>query len=348
MPAPRIVIVTPAPPGSRAGNRHTALRWARLLRGLGAQVNIRSDWDGGNEDLMIALHARKSRPAMLAWRACHGERPLILALTGTDLYQDIRSDAAARAALDLASRLVVLQAAALDELTPAQRSRCRVIHQSVALGRTELTTPTTKPPRRFRFCVLGHLRDEKDPFRAVLALQRLPNLPKQTGIEIVQAGSALSVAMAQEAHRLMAMEPRYRWVGELPHWRALNLLRCSHAMILSSRLEGGAHVVSEAIAAGVPVLASDIPGNRGLLGNDYPAYFPVGDEAALAELMRLTLEEPEFHATLADAVNSRRPLIDPQREAEAWRSLLGELLPGCLVAWLPAQCKLSSWNQCLK
>ncbi len=323
MPAPRIVIVTPAPPGSRAGNRHTALRWARLLRGLGAHVDIRGDWDGGNEDLMIALHARKSRPAMLAWRARHGQRPLVLALTGTDLYHDIRVDAAARASLELASRLVVLQAAALDELTPTQRSRCRVIHQSVTPGRTGPAQPQAKPLRRFRFCNLGHLRDEKDPFRAVLALQRMP---KQIRVEVVQAGAALSDSMAGEARRLMDVEPRYRWVGELPHWRALNLLRRSRAMILSSRLEGGAHVVSEAIAAGVPVLASDIPGNRGLLGNDYPAYFPVGDEAALAELMRLTLEVPEFHATLADSVKSRRPLIDPQREAEAWQSLLAELL----------------------
>lgn len=331
MSAPRIVIVTPAPPGSRAGNRHTALRWARMLRGLGARVAIRGDWAGGNEDLMIALHARKSRPAMLAWRARHGARPLVLALTGTDLYHDIRIDAAASASLELASRLVVLQAAALDELSPAQRSRCRVIHQSVVPCKADLSPPTTRSPHRFHFCILGHLREEKDPFRAVLALQRLPDLSRQTGVEIVQAGSALSEAMAQEARRLMAMESRYRWIDELPHWRALNLLRRSHATILSSRLEGGAHVLSEAIAAGIPVLASDIPGNRGLLGNDYPAYFQVGNEAALAKLIRLTMEDPEFHAALVDSVKSRRSLIKPQREIEALRNLLAELLPGRLI-----------------
>jgi len=324
MPAPRIVIVTPAPPGSRAGNRHTALRWARLLRGLGAKVAIRDDWQSGNEDLMIALHARKSRPAMLAWRARHGQRPLVLALTGTDLYHDIRVDPAARASLDLASRLVVLQAAALDELTPAQRALCHVIHQSVAPGKAVMPRPEVKHSRRFRFCILGHLRHEKDPFRAALALQCLP---RRTGIEVVQAGAALTAPMEEEARRLMRVEPRYRWVGELPHWRAMNLLRGSHAMIISSRLEGGAHVVSEAIAAGVPVLASDIPGNCGLLGSDYPAYFPVEDEAALAELMRLTIEAPEFYSALADSLKSRRPLTDPQLEIEAWRSLLAELLP---------------------
>lgn len=324
MPALRIVIVTPAPPSSRAGNRHTALRWARLLRGLGAQVVICSDWQSGDEDLMIALHARKSRPAMLAWRARHSERPLALALTGTDLYHDIRVDPAARASLDLATRLVVLQAAALDELTPAQRALCHVIHQSITPGKVKISQPKVKHPRRFRFCILGHLRHEKDPFRAALALQYLP---KHTGIEVVQAGAALTEPMAEEARRLMRIEPRYRWVGELPHWRAMNLLRSSHAMIISSRMEGGAHVVSEAIAAGVPVLASDIPGNRGLLGNDYPAYFPVEDENALAELMRLTLEDSGFCALLTDALKIRRPSTDPQLEIEAWRSLLIELLP---------------------
>ncbi|MEK7737055.1 MAG: TIGR04348 family glycosyltransferase, partial [Pseudomonadota bacterium] len=206
MPAPRIVIVTPAPPGSRAGNRRTALRWARLLRGLGARVAIRSDWDGGNEDLMIALHARRSHRAMQAWRARHGQRPLVLALTGTDIYHDIRIDATARASLELASRLVVLQAAALEELTPGQRSLCRVIHQSVTLGTPDLPFPPAKLPRRFRFCLLGHLREEKDPFRAVLAMQCLPDLPKQARFEVVQAGAALSDCMAGEARRLMSAE----------------------------------------------------------------------------------------------------------------------------------------------
>ena len=322
MSKPRIIIVTPSPPGSRAGNRHTALRWAGILRGLGARVVIRNAWEEGNEDLMIALHARKSHRAMDAWHRQHNRRPLLLALTGTDIYRDIRIDPQARESLDLASRLIVLQAAAVDELTPEQRGRCKVIHQSVSCGARRVHQSELR--RNFRFCVLGHLRQEKDPFRAVMALRRLP---AQTRCEVVQAGSALSEKMAKKALHLMSVEKRYRWLGELPHWRALDLLRHSHAMIISSRLEGGAHVVSEAIALGLPVLASDIPGNRGLLGNDYPGYFPVGNHDVLAGMMRLMMETPGFLLALTRAVKARRPLVEPQREVDAWRSLLAELLP---------------------
>ena len=312
----RIVIVTPAAAGSRLGNRHTALRWARMLRTLGAHVDVATDWASGNHELMIALHARRSRPALLAFKAHHPDRPAILALTGTDVYRDIRLDAGAAAALDLADRLVVLQAAALTELTPRQRDKAVVIYQSErARGRWQ-------PPHRFvRFCTLGHLRTEKDPFRAVHALQRIAD-PQ---LRLVQAGAALTPAFAAEAHGLMAVEPRYRWRGDLPHGTALDLLRHSHALIVSSLMEGGAHVVSEAIVQSVPVLASDIAGNRGLLGDDYPGCFPVGDDAALAALMAQAAHDDAFLPRLAQAVEQRQALFAPARETAAWRAVLGSL-----------------------
>jgi len=308
----RCVIVTPAPPGSRAGNRNTAVRWAGILRQLGWRVAVVTEWQDGNQDLMVALHARRSRPSLLAWRQRRGASPLILALTGTDIYRDIRTDPAAADSLELADRLIVLQAAALDELTPAQRSRAHVIHQS------ETSRGPWQPPRRCtRFAVIGHLREEKDPLRAALALAELPDRPT---LRVVAAGAALAPAWHDAAMALTDKEPRFRWLGELPHWRALRLLRESHALIISSRLEGGAHVVSEAIVHGVPVLASDIPGNIGLLGEAYPGYFPMGGSAALARLMRRVHDEPEFVMALHAAVVVRQPLFQPEYEVAAWRA----------------------------
>ncbi len=315
MSAPKVVIVTPAPPGSRAGNRNTAVRWRGILRGLGCSVAVKTAWQGEPCDLLVALHAKKSHRALVDFTARHPGRPAVLALTGTDLYRDIRCDAGAAASLDLASRLVVLQRAALAELTPAQRRKARVIHQSVA------GMPAHRPPLRgCRVCVLGHLREEKDPFRAALALRLLPD----EKIEVVQAGQALSPELAQEARRLMLAETRYRWIGELPHGQALRLLARSHLMVISSRMEGGAHVVSEAIAMGVPVIASDIPGNRGLLGERYPGYFPVADEAALAQLLRRAACDARYLERLAAAVRRRRSLVVPEREKRAWQALLAE------------------------
>lgn len=315
MTAAKVVIVTPAPSGSRAGNRNTAMRWARILRGLGCRVSVATRWSGQDCDLLIALHARKSHEALRDFRAHHPERPALLALTGTDLYRDIREDARAAASLDMASALIVLQEEALNELTPQQRRKTHVIHQSVTT--TLLPVP---PVRKFRICVLGHLRREKDPLCTATALRSMPD----GKIELLQAGKALEQELAQEAKRHMRNDARYRWIGELPHWASLRLLSRSHVMVISSKLEGGAHVVSEAIAIGVPVIASDIPGNRGLLGKDYPAYFPVGDHARLAELLRQAIDDRRFLSRLAAEVRRRRHLVDPVRECRAWRKLLQE------------------------
>ena len=76
--------------------------------------------------------------------------------------------------------------------------------------------------------------------------------------------------------------PRYRWLGALSQAAARRAIARARALVHMSRMEGGANVVIEAVRSGVPVLASRIDGNVGLLGADYDGYFPVGDAAALA------------------------------------------------------------------
>ena len=313
----RIVIVTPAKPGTRHGNRNTALRWAAHLRALGHSVDVVVAWSAGPHDLMIALHARRSHASMLAWKNANPGRPLVLVLTGTDLYRDIRSDGDAKASLDIADRLVVLQEKGLDELRARHRAKAQVIHQSVrALKRQPV------PKHDFLVTVIGHLRDEKDPFCAARALA---HLPEDADVRVVQLGKAMNPEAAREAKALMRAEPRYRWLGELDHAGAMRWLARSHAMVISSRMEGGAHVVSEAIATGVPVIASDIAGNRGLLGDAYPAYYPVGDDQMLAALLLCAQSEPRFLAGLAKRVRSQRPLVSPARERRAIRELVAGL-----------------------
>jgi len=249
----KIAIVSPASSGPRSGNRHTAARWAKFLREAGHRVAVAAEWKSGNEDLLVALHARKSYPSIARFHATRPGAPLVVVLTGTDLYRDIRSDPDARRALDLASRLVVLQERGPDELAPRQRSRARVIYQSADAGLRH-----APPARPFRVAVIGHLRPEKDPFRAVAALARLG---KHREIEIVHLGAALSPDMGASARRWMKREPRYRWLGSRPHADTLRWLARSHVLVVSSVMEGGANVICEAARIGVPVLASRVPGN---------------------------------------------------------------------------------------
>jgi glycosyltransferase involved in cell wall biosynthesis len=123
----------------------------------------------------------------------------------------------------------------------------------------------------------------------------------------------------------MADNPRYSWRDDVPRAAVRALLLRSHAMVLSSLSEGGANIISEAIVAGVPILASRMDGNVGLLGADYRAYFPVGDTEALARLLLRIESDRGFVAALHRAIARRAPLFKPDREIAAWRRLLTEL-----------------------
>ena len=320
----KIFMACPAPPKSRKGNRVTAVRWAGILKQLGHRLRIGQDYDGQPADLMVALHARKSQPAMRRWRAEQPGKPLILCLTGTDLYRDIRGGSRARQSLDWADRLVLLQPCGLDELSPAARSKARVIYQSAEAA--EAASLDGNVPRsestRMEVIVLGHLRKEKDPFCAARALRLLP---KDRLIRVTHLGAALEENMAQRARKLMALEPRYRWLGEVPRGRAQRLLARSHLLVLSSAMEGGANVISEALVNEVPVLASRIPGNVGLLGAKYAGYFAFSDALELALLLQRSARDDQFYRKLKKQCLERKSLFKPEREMTAWRKLLAEL-----------------------
>jgi putative glycosyltransferase (TIGR04348 family) len=313
----KIAIVSPASSGPRSGNRHTAARWAKFLRDSGHRVVVATGWDSGDEDVLIALHARKSYGSIERFHAARPGAPLIVVLTGTDLYRDIQTDPDARRTLDLASRLVVLQERGLRELERRHRAKTRVIYQSA-----DVRFPHAPPARRFRVAVIGHLRMEKDPFRAALALARLP---ERRDIEVVHLGAALTPDMRKSAERWMKREPRYRWLGSKPHAETMHWLARSHVLVVSSVMEGGANVICEAARIGVPVLASRVSGNIGMLGSGYAGYFALSDEKALARLLERAARDSKYYDRLKDAVLARRRLFAPSAEGSAVRRLVREI-----------------------
>jgi putative glycosyltransferase (TIGR04348 family) len=312
----KIFVACPAPAGSRWGNRVTATRWARFLQGLGHEVVTRRRYRGEKCDVMLALHARKSFPAISHYRQRFPKGPLVVALTGTDLYHDFPRSERAQQSAAWADRLVVLQPQALEELPASLRGKARVILQSAVPIHA-----AAAPRDRFEICVLGHLRPVKDPFRAALALRLLP---RRMRVRLTHAGQA-STAAARRARSLMDREPRYRWIGEVSHPRARRLIARSHLLVISSRMEGAANVASEAIVSGVPLVSSGIGGIIGLLGADYPGFFPVGDTRALAGLLERVVSDAGLYHKLKAWCAKRRPLFAPGREQAAWKALLEEL-----------------------
>ncbi|TMH47089.1 MAG: TIGR04348 family glycosyltransferase [Betaproteobacteria bacterium] len=313
----RLFIVTPAGAGLRNGNRHTALRWAALARAGRHRVRVAVQWEGEPCDALIALHARRSHDSIARYRQKQGGAPLVVTLTGTDLYRDLPDSPEARESLELADRLIVLQEAALDELAPPLRAKARVVYQSAD------PRVTHRPPSDvFRIAVVAHLRAEKDPLRAAAALARIPD----KNMELVQIGEALDERFAREAKDWAAREPRYRWLGGLAHERTLAWMAKSHVLVVSSVMEGGANVVAEAARIGTPVVASRMPGNVGMLGERYPGYYPVADDAALAGVIARAKKDQRFYRSLQTAMRARRKLFAPAAERAALLRVVREAL----------------------
>ena len=291
---------------------------AAMLRESGHTVSVQVEWDGSSTDIMLALHARRSHASMRNYVMCYSDQPLLLALTGTDLYRDIHTDEEAQASLQLATRMIVLQDMGLQELSPALRRKTRVVYQSAQV----VESP---PPLKscFEVVVSGHLRDEKDPFRAAAALAYLP---PESRIRVTHIGGAMSSAMATEAKNWMARDKRYHWLGEVTHGKALRLLARSRLMVISSRMEGGANVVSEALANSVPIVASRISGNIGMLGKDYAGYYALEDERALAHLISRAEIDRDFYQKLRSQCRMRKPRVSYASERAALQRVIAEFI----------------------
>lgn len=321
MPAPRVLIITPALANANNGNWQTAWRWSRMLR-ASFEVTIGQQWDGTPFDAVLALHARRSAASVAAWAKARGvtndARGLAVVLTGTDLYRDIETDITAQASLELASRIVVLQERGPDRLADHLQSKTRVIFQS-----TTSRQSLPKAQRHLRAVMVGHLRDEKSP-ETLFAAAKL--LRHRTDIKIDHIGEALDSALGRQARETAASCPNYRWLGGLAHEATRQHIQRAHVLIHTSKMEGGAHVILEAVRSGIPVLASHIAGNVGMLGQKYAGYFDHGDAQRLADLLlRCRKTDPLYDRLLAQC-ETRAPLFAPEREQAALIKLIHELL----------------------
>ena len=315
----QISLVTPAGKGSRGGNRTSAVRWADILRSFGHQVRVATEYAEEPADVMVALHAWRSASSIEKFHRLYPRRPLVVALTGTDIYGFIHSEPATTLrSLDLAHALVGLHALVADAIPQRYHGKLEIIYQSAV----PLRRPRPRRRHSFDVLVIGHLREEKDPLRAAEAARLLPQISR---MRVIHFGRAHEQHWAERAQAEMARNPRYIWRGEAPRWQVRRAMAGAALMVLSSRLEGGANVISEAVMAGLPVIASEIAGSIGLLGETYPGYYPVGDSAALARLMLRTEEEKGYLDDLRRHCVERRPLFRPARERQSWRKLLMRL-----------------------
>jgi len=312
-----------------------------LLQSHGPRVvNVRivTQWPNGPEathdHCMLALHARRSAASIAAWAQRGGVvadlnatpvTGLAVVLTGTDLYRDIHSDAQAQRSLQLAQRMVVLQELGLQSLPTALQERAVVIFQSTTERQT--LSKTANPARPLRALMVGHLREEKSP-QTLFAAARL--LDPNEGILVDHIGAALDPNLATQATATADLCPHYRWLGEQTHEATRRRIQRAHVLIHTSKMEGGAHVVMEAVRSGTPVLASHIAGNVGMLGADYSGYFDWDHAGQLVALLRRCHDPltPDLYSRLQAQCAARAPLFSPENECRALHALVATLLGG--------------------
>ena len=303
------------PAGALGGNRTTALRWAKILRELGWNVVRAVKRDPAQAELIIALHAVHTSAEVGRLLKRHPKAKLIVACTGTDMYE---ARAESQALLERADRIVVFQDRALEELTESQRQRASVIYQSAPA----LESPPSPPKDHIRVALIASVRPVKDPLLAARAARALPD---GSQIKITHLGAALDPELTEEVKRESNENPRYEWRGHSSRWEALTLLASAHLAVLPSVNEGGASLITEAFAVGTPVIASDAPGNVGLLGEGYPGLFSSGDLEGLTTLFARVETEEGFLEALSTHSRERAWISSPHRERSAWKELLSEL-----------------------
>ena len=313
-----IQLISPAKIDSRNGNRTTAVRWRNILQGLGHKVTVSQQYTGEDVDLMLALHAWRSADAIQLFAEKYPTRPLLVALTGTDIYRFLHTHKQdTLKSIEYADRLVGLHAHITHSLPQQYHHKARIIYQSTETKYIR----KTRHNNVFDVCIAGHLRAEKDSLRPAYAVR---SLPSHSRIQISHYGKAHTQQWEHNARLEMARNSRYRWYGEIS--QSLLQVKFSQAdlLILPSRMEGGANIISEAIMAGLPIISSNIEGSIGLLGSEYLGYFEVENTKQIKQMLLRCESDTQFYKTLIQQCKSRRYLFNPSREKHSWSKLLAE------------------------
>jgi glycosyltransferase involved in cell wall biosynthesis len=152
------------------------------------------------------------------------------------------------------------------------------------------------PSARRRLVMVGRLQAPKDPLTLVHALATLP----ERSFEALLVGDGPDRATVEEEIGRLGLASAVRLLGERAD--VPELLRAADIFVLSTRSEGLPLSILEAMAAGLPVVASSVGGVPELvLDGQTGMLVPPGDPDALAAAIERLLEDPGLSGRLGEA-----------------------------------------------
>ena len=311
----KICVASPYPLTDLKGNSVSTKRIVGILNESGYQARGSHGFDGESADVLISLHSYKGTQAVDDFRRQFPGGKVIVLITGTDLYVDL-PEGRGISTLEKADVIVLPYEEARGEILKDFEDKLYVVPSSLTIPEIEATPQSDQ----FVITIVGHLRPVKRPF---LTIEAVAAHPEWGNIEVRQLGEALDEKSADTACDWEEKDTRYQWLGALPREESLAICAGSSLTVNSSRSEAAANAVLEAMTLGVPILASRIEGNIGLLGVDYPGYFEGNFlEPKLAEVItgEYDLSEWVTHA------KKRLPIFSRESERSAWDELLNSSL----------------------
>lgn len=318
-----VLIHSPFPRQDSQGNSTSADRLERMLKGGGLSVVMEEEWYNGCEArCLVALNARRSAGTVEEFRdACPASR-VVVVLTGTDINHPEMAhvDSATRQTMQTADRLVLLHEGSLEKVPEDLHEKCVVIYPSVDLPDGLKHQP--KEENAFEVMMAGNVRAEKN---LPVAMDACDLLPADTQIKLHVYGDGHG-ALAQKMLAATASTTPFLWKGKMDHTALMGKMAQADLLLNTSTQEGGANAICEALCLGLPVVASKISGNVGMLGQDYEGYFTSGDAQSLSKVLVRCSTDAGFYQTLLDQVNERALLFDYTAESRRWRELLNKML----------------------
>jgi glycosyltransferase involved in cell wall biosynthesis len=146
------------------------------------------------------------------------------------------------------------------------------------------------------FAFAGRLTVQKSLETALEAIAQVPNA------SLVIAGEGDRLEALRERTVQLGLNGRVRFLGPQPRERVLELFRAADAALLSSAWENFPHTVVEALAAGTPVIATNVGGVREAVEDGRNGLLvPPGDAGALAAALQRYLEDGELRERLRSA-----------------------------------------------
>lgn len=318
-----VLIHSPFPRQDSQGNSTTADRLEKILRSGGLSVALEEEWYNGCEaGCLVALNARRSAGAVEEFRDACPEGKVVIVLTGTDINHPemAHADSVTRQTMQAADRLVILHEGSLVKVPADLQERCDIIYPSVDLPAGLQHQPNDGDG--FEVIMAGNVRAEKN---LPTAMDACALLPEDSPISVQVYGDGEG-ALAQKMLAVTASSAPFLWKGKAEHAVLIDKMAHADLLLNSSTQEGGANAICEAICLGLPVVASRIPGNVGMLGEDYKGYFTSNDAESLAEVLLRCATDGGFYQVLVDQVNDRALWFDYAEESRRWLQLVNKML----------------------